>query len=90
MEFPHEVSQNWKNYYEGKIPTREEQYLEEVSSTLTYLKLRKIQRLMAMNQKDLEKSKNPDEQNTFMQTHLHLKQMEKELMGKSGTVIVKI
>ncbi len=90
MDFPHEVSLNWKNYYEGKIPTREELYLEEVSSTLTYLKLRKIQRLMAMNQKDLEKSVHPDEQNTLMQTHLHLKQMEKELMDRSGTVIVKI
>ncbi len=45
---------------------------------------------MDMNQKDLEKSKNADEQMMFMQTHLHLKQMEKELMGKSGTVIVKI
>jgi DNA primase len=61
-----------------------------VYSTLTYLKLRKIQRLMDMNQKDLEKSKNTEEQIMFMQTHLHLKQMEKELMGKSGTVIVKI
>jgi DNA primase len=90
MEFPYEVSENWKVYYEGKIPTREELYREEVGSTLTYLKLRKIQRLMDMNQKDLEKSKNADEQIMFMQTHLHLKQMEKELMGKSGTVIVKI
>jgi DNA primase len=90
MDFPYEVSENWKTYYEGKIPSREELYLEEVGSTLTYLKLRKIQRLMDMNQKDLEKSKSPDEQIMFMQTHLHLKQMEKELMGKSGTVIVKI
>jgi DNA primase len=90
MEFPYEVSENWKMHYEGKIPTRDELYLEEVSSTLTYLKLRKIQRLINMNQKDLEKSRSPDEQLMFMQTHLHLKQMEKDLMGKSGTVIVKI
>ncbi|MDP9041013.1 MAG: DNA primase [Bacteroidota bacterium] len=90
MEFPYEVSENWKMHYEGKIPTRDELYLEEVSSTLTYLKLRKIQRLINMNQKDLEKSRRPDEQLIFMQTHLHLKQMEKDLMGKSGTVIVKI
>jgi len=90
MDFPYEVSENWKTHYEGKIPTRDELYKEEVLSTLTYLKLRKIQRLMDMNQKDLEKSKNADEQMMFMQTHLHLKQMEKELMGKSGTVIVKI
>ncbi len=90
MDFPYEVSENWKRVYEGKIPTRDELYTEEVGSTLTYLKLRKIQRLMVMNQQDLEKSKNSDEQIMYMQTHLHLKQMEKELMGKSGTVIVKI
>ena len=90
MDFPYELSENWKTFYEGKIPTREELYREEVGSTLTYLKLRKIQRLMDMNQKDLEKSKNTEEQIMYMQTHLHLKQMEKELMGKSGTVIMKI
>jgi DNA primase len=90
MDFPYEVSENWKTFYEGKIHTREELYRDEVGSTLTYLKLRKIQRLMNMNQKDLEKSANADEQLMFMQTHLHLKQMEKELMTKSGTVIVKI
>ncbi len=73
-----------------KFRPRDELYLEEVGSTLTYLKLRKIQRLMIMNQKDLEKSRNPDEQMMFMQTHLHLKQMEKQLMGQAGTVIVKI
>ncbi len=90
MDFPYEVSENWKTHYEGKIPTRDELYREEVLSTLTYLKLRKIQRLMDLNQKDLEKSGNADEQIMFMQTHLHLKQMEKELMGKSGTVIIKM
>jgi DNA primase len=90
MEFPYEVSENWKSHFEGKIPTRDELYREEVVSTLTFLKLRKIQRLMDLNQRDLEKSGNPEEQLMFMQTHLHLKQMEKELMGKSGTVIVKI
>lgn len=90
MDFPYEVSENWKTVYEGKISTRDELYREEVSSTLTYLKLRKIQRLIAMNQQDLEKSIDADDQIMFMQTHLHLKQMERELMGKSGTVIVKI
>jgi DNA primase len=90
MDFPFELSENWKTFYEGKISTREELYREEVLSTMTYLKLRKIQRLMDLNQKDLEKSKNHDEQLMYMQTHLHLKQMEKDLMGKSGTVIVKI
>jgi DNA primase len=90
MDFPYEVSENWNRHYEGKIPTRNELYLEEVESTLVYMKLRKIRRLMDMNQKDLEKSKNADDQTLLIQTQSHLKQMEKELMGKSGTVIVKI
>jgi DNA primase len=90
MDFPYELSENWKRHYEGKIPTRSELYLEEVESTITYMKLRKIRRLMEMNQKDLEKSKNADEQTLLIQTQSHLKQMEKELMIKSGTVIVKI
>jgi DNA primase len=90
MDFPYEVSENWKTFYDGKIATREELYKEEVRSTLTYLKLRKIRRLMVMNQKDLERSQSADEQVMYMQTHLHLKQMERELMDNSGTVIVKI
>jgi DNA primase len=90
MDFPYEVSENWNRHYEGKIPTRNELYLEEVESTLVYMKLRKIRRLMDMNQKDLEKTKNADDQTLLIQTQSHLKQMEKELMGKSGTVIVKI
>lgn len=90
MDFPYEVSENWKRHYEGRIPTRNELYLEEVESTLVYMKLRKIRRLMEMNQKDLEKSKNAEEQTLLIQTQSHLKQMEKELMGKSGAVIIKI
>jgi DNA primase len=90
MDFPFEVSENWKTFYEGKIPTRDELYREEVRSTLTYLKLRKIRRLIEMNQKDLESTQNAAEQLMYMQTHLHLKKMEKELMENLGTVIVKM
>lgn len=89
MDFPYELSPNWKDHYEGKIPTREELYKEEVISTLNYLKLRKIKRLMEMNQKDLEKSSSAEEQMTYIQTHQHLKTMEKELLQHIGTVIVK-
>ncbi|HTS43083.1 MAG TPA: DNA primase [Puia sp.] len=89
MDFPYELSPNWKEHYEGKIATREELYREEVLSTLNYLKLRKIKRLMEMNQRDLEKSHSAEEQLMFMQTHQHLKNMEKALLENLGTVIVK-
>ena len=87
MDSPYELSPNWKEHYEGRIFTREDLYKEEVISTLNYLKLRKIKRLMEMNQKDLEKSHTSEEQLTYIQTHLHLKNMEKQLMENVGTVI---
>jgi DNA primase len=89
MDDPHEISPNWKAHFEGKLFTRDDLYKEEVHSTVNYLKLRKIKRLIEENQRDLEKETNADQQMVFIQTHQHLKQMEKELLQKVGTVILK-
>lgn len=89
MDTRYELSHNWKEHYDGPMPTREELYKEEVLSTLTYLKLRKIKRLIVENQRDLEKAKSPAEQLNLLQTHQHLKQMEIELTQHYGTVIYK-
>jgi DNA primase len=89
MDFHHELSLNWKDHYEGKIPTREELYKEDVLSTMGWLKLRKIKRMMDENQKDLEKPHSNEEQRMLIETHMHLKNMEKELLLHVGTVIVK-
>ena len=89
LEFPHELSPNWKDHYEGKILTREELYREEILSTLSYLKLRKIRRLIEENQRDLASSGSPEQQLVVIQTHQHLKQLERELLKTVGTVILK-
>ncbi len=89
MDFPYELSLNWKEHFEGKINTREDLYKEEVFSTLNYLKLRKIKRLIDINQQDLEKQHSPEEQMVLIQTHQHLKGMERDLLSSLGTVIVK-
>lgn len=89
MDTRYELSQNWKEYYDGPMPTRDELYREEVVSTLTYLKIRKIKRLIIENQKDIEKSKDPEEQLHLLQTHQHLKEMEINLTKEYGTVIFK-
>lgn len=89
MDYDYEISPNWKDVYEGKIDTREDLYKEEVFSTVNYLKLRKIKRLMEENQRDLEKTKDSDEQIVLLQIHQHLKQMEIELTKNIGTVIFK-
>ncbi|MBC7829177.1 MAG: DNA primase [Chitinophagaceae bacterium] len=89
LDFPYELSHNWKDHFEGKILTREELYLEEVKSTINYLKLRKIKRLIEENQKDLESFHTSEEQVVLIQTHQHLKQMETQLTSQMGTVILR-
>jgi len=84
-----EISPNWQKYYEGHIPTREDLFRQEVDSTLHYLQLRKIKRLIAENQKDMENTIDPQEQMLLIQTHYHLKTVEMELTKKLGTVILK-
>lgn len=89
LEFPHELSPNWKEHYEGKIYTREELYREEILSTLSYLKLKKIKKLIEENQRDLTRAGSPEEQLVVIQTHQHLKELERELLKTLGTVIVR-
>jgi DNA primase len=89
LEFHYELSPNWKDHFEGKIFSREELYREDILSTLSYLKLRKIKRLIEINQRDLEKSRLPEEQSMLIETHRHLKNLEREISGLVGTVILK-
>jgi DNA primase len=89
MDDQYELSPNWKEHFEGKIFTRDDLYKEEVHSTVNYLKLRKIKRLIEENQRDLEKNPDTAHMLVLIQTHRHLKQMEQELLKKTGTVILK-
>jgi len=89
MDFNYEISPKWKEHFEGHIATRDDLFAEEVFSTLNYLKLRKIKRLMDENQRDLERSTVAEDQMILVQTHQHLKQMEIELTKQLGTVIFR-
>ncbi len=89
MEINVEISANWKEYYEGHIPTREELYKEEVLSTLNYLKLRKVKRLISQNQQEMENAKTMEDQMIYLQTHQHLKNIEISLTKQIGAVIIK-
>ena len=89
IDFKFELSHNWKIKYDIHVPFGEEQYMMDVFSSLNYLKLRKIKRLIDENQRDLEKEPGIGEQIILMQTHQHLKQMEIELTRQLGTVIFR-
>jgi DNA primase len=85
----HQISPNWSKVYKGDIQNRNDLYREEVLSCLTYLKIKKIKRLILENQQDLEKEHSPEDLIILLQTHQHLKQVEMELMRNTGTVIFK-
>lgn len=89
LEFPYEVSKGWQEHFEMPVPTKEETYKQEVFSTVNYLQLKKIKKLISINQKDLEQSYNPEEQLNLLQTHKLLKDMEIDMTRQIGTVILK-
>jgi DNA primase len=66
----------------------EDKSSEEVISAITYLKLKKIKKLIMQNAADMEKALPAEQMNLFL-THQHLKGLEMELTSKLGSVIVK-
>ena len=71
------------------LKTDEDKSFHEVQSAVSYLKLRKIKRMMLENQLDMEKPHTAEEFRTLGQTHEHLKKMEREISEKLGTVIIR-
>ena len=71
------------------LKAEEDRTHEEVESALNYLKLRKIKRMLKENHADLEKTHSKEEQEVLFRTHEHLKNMEKAITEKLGTVILR-
>ena len=71
------------------LKAEEDRTHEEVESALNYLKLRKIKRMLNENHADLEKTHSKEEQEVLFRTHEHLKNMEKAITEKLGTVILR-
>ncbi|MGN6264562.1 MAG: DNA primase [Ginsengibacter sp.] len=89
IEFPYEVSDGWESKYEMAVPTREENYRTDIMSTLRYLELKKIKKLILINASELERELNPERQMLLIQTHSQLKNMEMQLTAEIGLVIMK-
>ncbi|HEV2832586.1 MAG TPA: DNA primase, partial [Hanamia sp.] len=89
IEFPYEISDGWEKKYEMSVPTREDNYKKDINSTLRYLELKHIKKLITENENELEKTKDTDRQILLIQTHSHLKNMEIQLTQEIGMVILK-
>jgi DNA primase len=82
------VDRENKKELEEYLNIQEDKTSEEITSAITYLKLKKVKKLLLQNHADMEKA-SPTEQMTLFLTHQHLKQIEMELTSKLGSVIVK-
>ncbi len=89
IEFPYEISPNWQNVYEVQVPTKDDTYKADIASTISYLDLRKIKKLIGENQRELETTSSPERQLLLMQTHVRLKELETRITNTLGTVILK-
>ncbi len=88
-DFIHTVARDNEDKLLKFLKMDEDRTNEIVESSVNYLKLRKVKRMLLENQLDIEKEHTPDEYNMLHQTHDHLKQMEIELTRKMGTVVIK-
>jgi len=89
MDSQTEISPKWEKHFEGNIATREDLFIEEVTSTLSYFKLRKIKKMIDENQRELEKATTEDDQFLYLKTHMALKFEEQQITKQLGTVIFK-
>lgn len=89
LDFPYEISDGWKEKYEMPVPTREDNYRNDIVSTLRYLELKRIKKLITDNADELEKTTVWDRQVLLIQTQTHLKNMEIKITNEIGTVILK-
>jgi DNA primase len=89
LDFPYEVSNGCKDKYEMVVPTREDNYKKDIISTLRYLDLKRIKKMISVNEEEWAKANTMERQILLIQTHSHLKKMEKEISNEIGTVILK-
>jgi len=83
-----ELSSRWNEKLGIKVKEVEKDIMLEINKSLLYFKLRKIKKMIHLNQADLENAKDA-EQLQLLQIHKHLKDIEKELTATLGTVIYK-
>lgn len=84
----HELSLKWNEKLNISKKEEARNIVPEIETSVLYFKLRKIKKMIAQNQSDLEKA-SPENQIFMLQIHKHLKDVEKALTKDIGTVIIK-
>ncbi|MCZ2223791.1 MAG: DNA primase [Chitinophagales bacterium] len=86
---PYELSQRWDEKVQGLNIVNRDTSANDVELSLLYFKLRKLKKMFAENQQDLEAATSYEEQKKLMEVHKFLKEEEINITKKLGTVILK-
>ncbi|MBS1947632.1 MAG: DNA primase [Bacteroidetes bacterium] len=87
-EFSSKVLYNKNAASEVFLYNVEDNYRDEADGVMVYLKLKKIKRLILLNEEDLKKpTSTAEEIKHFQEVHMHLKQMQIELGNRKGTIV---
>lgn len=84
-----DVSHNWKEKYGIEMLYGEENYINDVESTLGYFELKKVKVMQADIRKELASVKDEPRLLELMTQFLSLKKTEQEILQRTGTVIIK-
>lgn len=82
-----ELSQKWDDKLEGMNIVNRDTSLQDVLISVGIFKLRKIKKMMAKTERDMENSPT-DEYIQLIEVHKSLKEIEREITKKLGTVIL--
>ncbi|WP_126247139.1 DNA primase [Chitinophaga rhizosphaerae] len=84
-----ELSAAWRERFEIKTVYGDDAFRRDTVSTTNYLIIRKIQKLIAENQEEMQTATDFEAQIRCLEMDKHLKQIMKELTETVGTVIFK-
>lgn len=84
-----ELSAAWRERFEIKTVYGDDAFRRDTVSTTNYLIIRKIQKLIAENQQEMQTATDFEAQIRCLEMDKHLKQIMKELTETVGTVIFK-
>ncbi|MFY9464480.1 MAG: DNA primase [Sediminibacterium sp.] len=85
---PFELSQRWDDVMEGMKILERDTSVEDAITSMNYFKLRKIKKMFEQNQQDMEKAPF-EEQLKLIELHKQLKEFERDITNRLGTVIIR-
>jgi len=85
-----EISHNWKDIYGIETLHEVADYLNDVDSTLSYFEFKKILIMQELLTKKILEEKDPIRQTLLQKKYIELKQTERDIVKKHGTVTFKV